>query len=139
MKRIAGIPTILALASMVALAGTRGVANKEIESPQLIVAKFHSDTCASCKVLDQHLPGIRASVADKPVLFVEFDFTNPETARSARMLARQLGLHQALGSNRGTGILLISDANRNVSAKLTKMLSAEEMKAAIHEHLVSAT
>ena len=49
------------------------------EAAKVTAVKFHKDTCGSCKKIDEYYSEVKAELADSPVLFVQFDFTDDAT------------------------------------------------------------
>ncbi|MEM9167729.1 MAG: thioredoxin domain-containing protein [Planctomycetota bacterium] len=108
----------------------------EAEAPKLLVVKFHADWCGKCKALSQPLIDARANVVDKPVLFIEMDFTDRNTSRQSEFLASVAGLESTWAEyERRTGFALLIDAS---SGSLLEMLSDPDAQAitdAINKHL----
>ena len=104
--------------------------------PALYVVKVHADWCGSCKALVPVLEEVRASLADKPVLFLELDVTDAKRTSQARLLAAALGIEEPFKANNKTGlVLLIDPAKKAVVETLTRKNPAEEMTGKIKAHI----
>jgi thiol-disulfide isomerase/thioredoxin len=92
----------------------------EVAAPKLLVVKYHADWCGKCKAMQAPLETARAAVADEPVLFVTFDFTDTTRAKQSEYLASVLGFDDAWGQyERQTGFgLLVDPASGKVVGEL---------------------
>ncbi|MEM1058556.1 MAG: hypothetical protein AAGK14_04850 [Verrucomicrobiota bacterium] len=89
------------------------------ETPKVIAAKFHKDTCGTCKVLAPEVDALRAKYGDQDVLFITFDRSSPASQNQAELLASGLGVAEAYEGNPGAGFLLLIDAeSKDVLDKL---------------------
>ena len=96
--------------------------SKNIESPKLLLVKFHADWCRTCRVMGPIFEDLQNKIDGSAVLFVKLDFTNNQTKHQANMLGAGLGIGDILKQNqRRTGFILIIDAKtKKVLKKLTK-------------------
>ena len=129
----------LAALSVILIAGPGFAGAVEVPGegdPALYVVKVHADWCGSCKALVPVLEEVRASLADKPVLFLELDVTDAKRTSQARLLAAALGIEEPLKANNKTGlVLLIDPAKKAVVETLTRKNPAEEMTGKIKAHI----
>jgi len=95
---------------------------KNVDSPKLMVVKFHADWCKSCRLMGPVFEDLQDKIDGSAVLFVKLDFTNNQTKHQAKMLGTGLGIGAVLKKNqRRTGFILIIDATtKKVLKKLTK-------------------
>ena len=129
----------LAALSLLLIAGPGFAGAVEVPGdgdPALYVVKVHADWCGSCTALIPVLEEVRASLADKPVLFLELDVTDAKRTSQARLLAAALGIEEPLKANNKTGlVLLIDPAKKAVVETLTRKNPAEEMTGKIKAHI----
>jgi len=73
---------------------------------------------------------------DQPVEFIKFDFTSDETKSENAKTAKELGLEEILAKNKGTGFVVLVDANTKKSVgTLTTKHSVSDMLAMVEEEL----
>lgn len=129
----------LAALSLLLIAGPGFAGAVEVPGegdPALYVVKVHADWCGSCTALTPVLEEVRASLADKPVLFLELDVTDAKRTSQARLLAAALGIEEPFKANNKTGlVLLIDPAKKAVVETLTRKNPAEEMTGKIKAHI----
>lgn len=109
----------------------------EIESPKLMIVKFHADWCRICKAMGPVFEDLQNKMDNENILFVKLDFTNNQTKHQANMLGTSLGITPVLKTNyRRTGFILIIDPKtKKVLQKLTKDDDVYAMEAKIKSHL----
>lgn len=96
--------------SQTASASSVAAAVSEVAAPKLLVVKYHADWCGKCKAMEAPFETARAALAEEPVLFVTFDFTDTTHAKQSEYLASVLGFDDAWGQyERQTGFGLIVD------------------------------
>ncbi len=95
---------------------------KEIETPQLMLVKFHADWCRICRAMGPVFEDLQNKMDGKNILFIKLDFTNNQTKHQAHMLGAALGITPVLKRNyRRTGFILIIDPKtKKVLQKLSK-------------------
>ncbi len=100
--------------------------------PEIIAATFASAWCSACKILEPRLARVAPAFADKPVRFVEFDFTFGKKGAHAD-LATENGFADVYERFQGaTGFTLLIDADTgDVVDTLTINHSEDAMRAAI--------
>ncbi len=128
---------VFTLLGLLILAGTPIHSINAAESgcqPTIIAVKFHADWCGACKAMGAVFTDLRNKLDDKPVLFVELDFTNATTRHQAMLMASALGINPALEENPGTGFILLLDGKRQVTGKLTSPQTLKQMAAEICVH-----
>lgn len=131
-NKIPSIISALLLTLGVFAAGTVAHAQQETGTAQAdaYAVVFYADWCGTCKAMDPTVKEARASLTDKPVLFVTFDMTDDKTKKQTAMLADALGLEEHYAENAGkTGFILLIDAESNeVVDRITVNDSADAMK-----------
>lgn len=110
------------------------------EEPQIVAATFYSTWCASCKILEPRLSDVIPDFADKPVKFVEFDFTFGQRKEIQDQAARE-GLGQIYPQFEGaTGFTLLVDKETGeIIDTLTINHSKQAMRTAIAQALAVAS
>ncbi len=100
--------------------------------PEILAATFASAWCSACKILEPRLARVVPAFADRPVRFIEFDFTFGEKPAHAA-LASEHGFSSVYERFRsGTGFTLLIDAETgDVVDTLTINHSEGAMRAAI--------
>jgi len=100
--------------------------------PEIIAATFSSAWCTSCKILKPRLAKVIPDFADKPVKFVEFDFTLGQRDEIESQ-AKAEGLADIYPRFKGaTGFtLLIDNDTGEIVDMLTISHSSAAMRAAI--------
>lgn len=129
MKSLHSLKTIIALAIAPLLLGflvgcsqPQSTPTPEATTPKLTAVKFHKDTCGTCKKIDAFLPDLKQEFSNRPVEFVEFDFTDESATAATQSLAKQKGLDGLLAEHSGSGYILLVDEN----GKPVKKLSGKE-------------
>lgn len=107
--------------------------------PEVVAATFASAWCASCKILQPRLAEVMPDFADKPVKFVELDFTFGQTG-AVEDQARAEGLEDIYPRFKGaTGFTLLVDRETGeIIDSLTVDHSKPAMRAAIAQALAVA-
>lgn len=127
--RFAIISLLFAMTTMVS-------AGDGAKEPSLLAVKFHADWCGSCKTMGSVFEDLQGKLDGKAVAFVTLDKTNQSTKAQAQLMAGALGITKAYNDNKGTGFILILDANsKKVVAKLTKAQTFKQMVAEIDGNL----
>ena len=108
--------------------------------PEIIAATFSSAWCSACKILKPRLAEIIPDFADKPVKFVEFDFTLGQRDEIA-LQAEAEGLADIYPRFKGaTGFTLLIDSDSGeIIDMLTISHSKAAMRAAIAQSIFLAT
>lgn len=134
----------IALAGVAAFAFADAPAETEAEyalgaPPELVAATFASAWCSSCKILKPRLAGVIPEFRDRPVRFVELDFTFGQHEENERR-ATEEGLGEAYKRFKGaTGFTLLIDAETGeIVDSLTMNHSKDAMRAAIAAALATA-
>lgn len=107
--------------------------------PEVIAATFTSAWCTACKILEPRLAKAIPSFADKPVKFVDYDFTfGPNEETRATALADGLGpVYDRYA--KATGFTILFDPQtEEVLDILTASHSTGAMRAAIARSLAIA-
>ncbi len=110
-------------------------AANEASTPKLIAVKFHADWCGSCKKMGPVFEDLRNKFDQKPVLFVQMDFTNSTTRHQSQLLGAALGISPIIEENQGTGFILLLDSQQKVQEKFTADQGFKDMSALITKHL----
>ena len=124
----------------------RGTASDEhVEStyagpPEIVAATFTSAWCSACKILEPRLSKVRPNFTDKPVKFVDLDFTFGKNEEH-QSLADVNNFSEAYDRFKtGTGFTLLIDAETGkVIDTLTMNHSKEAMRAAIAQAIAFAS
>ncbi len=96
--------------------------------PEIIAATFSSAWCSSCKILKPRLAEVIPDFADKPVKFVEFDFTLGQRDEIQKQ-AEAEGLADIYPRFKGaTGFTLLVD---NDTGEIIDMLTISHSKPAM--------
>jgi thiol-disulfide isomerase/thioredoxin len=111
--------------------------SNSIESPKLILVKFHADWCKICRAMGPVFEDLQNKMDGQNILFVKLDFTNNKTKHQAHMLGDALGIASVLKKNyRHTGfILIINPKTKKVLKKLTKDDDVYAMEAKVKAFL----
>ncbi len=81
------------------------------DQPKVIAAKFHKDTCGTCKKLAPEMAQVMEKYDGQDILFVTFDRTSEGTAHQAELLASSLGIADVYNANPGAGYVVLIDAS----------------------------
>lgn len=108
--------------------------------PELVAVTFASAWCASCKILVPKLAKVIPEFADRPVAFVELDFTFGARDDVAR-IAERYGLAGLYQRNKGaTGFTVLVDRNSGeILDTLTMNFSEDAIRQAVARALAIAT
>lgn len=145
MKRIKAFlfPAII-VAGVVLIAFARGAAAVDAEyrypgAPEVTAVTFSSAWCSSCKILVPRLARVIPEFADRPVKFVELDFTFGER-REIHDQAEAEGLGDVYSRFKGaTGFTLLVDRETgDIIDSLTIKHSRQAMRAAIAQAIAIA-
>ena len=129
--------TLLAVALIFSL-GTASAekSGEDGKETKLYAVKFHADYCGGCKALTPSLKTLNTKLEGDGVEFVKFDFTSADTKAKSEKMASKLGLSELYASNKGTGYVLLVDADtKETVGKLTSMQSVDEMYSSIKKNL----
>lgn len=100
----------LSLAAFTLGLGLQAEAAESADQPKVIAAKFHKDTCGTCKKLAPEMAQVMETYDDKAILFVTFDRTSEGTSHQAELLASSLGIADVYKANPGAGYVVLIDA-----------------------------
>lgn len=108
--------------------------------PEVVAASFVSAWCSSCKILQPRLASVMPDFADKPVKFVELDFTfgqrkELEEAANSEGLA---GIYPQFKGATGFTVLVDRDTGEIIDT-LTINHSPKAMRAAIAQAIARAS
>ena len=108
--------------------------------PEIVAATFSSAWCSACKILKPRLSEVIPDFSDRPVKFVEFDFTFGQREEIADQ-AKAEGLDHIYPQFEGaTGFTLLIDADTGeIVDTLTINHSKRAMRAAIAQAAALAT
>ena len=108
--------------------------------PEIVAATFSSAWCSSCKILEPRLAEVIPEFVDRPVKFVELDFTFGEREEIAEQ-AEAEGLGHIYPQFKGaTGFTLLVDADTGeIVDSLTINHSKRAMRAAIAQAVAIAS
>lgn len=145
MKRIKQFvfPAVLAVGLAVfALMGRAPATGADYESdapPEVIAATFSSAWCASCKVLKPKLAAVIPDFADKPVKFLDLNFTFGDNGGQAKKAADNnfSALYDRFKGATGFTLLIDADTGELIDI-LTRDHSKAAMRAAIARSLAVA-
>ncbi len=134
---------VVAGIAIFALSGRNAEAGSDYEfagKPEIIVATFSSAWCSSCKILIPRLAKVIPDFADKPVKFVEFDFTFGQR-KEIYAQAEAEGLGDLYPRYKGaTGFALLVDKETGeILDMLTINHSKQAMRAAISQAVALAS
>jgi hypothetical protein len=101
-------------------------------APEVIAATFSSAFCPACAVLKPKLARVLPRFADKPIAFVEFDYTIADR-KALRAKAEALGIAPIYEAAAGaTGYTVLIDAQSGlVLDTLTQNFSEKALEAAL--------
>lgn len=145
MKRVKNFifPAILVLGVMAfAVSGRTSATGADYalaREPELIAVTFASAWCSSCKILEPRLASVIPDFADKPVKFIELDFTFGQRGELEQQ-ARAEGLADIYPRFKGaTGFTLLVDKDTGeIIDTLTIDYSKQAMRAALARALALA-
>lgn len=143
-KNIISLGVMLVAATAFFFYGRGTASDEEIAStyagpPEIIAATFTSAWCSACKILEPRLTKVRPDFSDKPVKFVDLDFTFGKN-EDHQSLADENNFSEAYNRFKtGTGFTLLIDAETGkVIDSLTMNHSKEAMRAAIAQAIAFA-
>ncbi|MCK5751033.1 MAG: hypothetical protein KAH44_32750 [Oricola sp.] len=130
-------PAVLAIGAVIfALAGRSPATGADYaldRAPEVVAVTFSSAWCPSCKVLEPRLAKVIPDFADKPVKFVELDFTFGE---NAEVEAKAEGLGGVYPRFKGaTGFTLLVDRD---TGEIIDMLTMDHSQGAMRAALAQA-
>ncbi len=107
--------------------------------PEVIAATFSSAWCSSCKILAPRLAKVIPDFADRPIKFVELDFTFGQRTDVEEQAAKE-GLSDIYPRFKGaTGFTLLVDADTGeIIDMLTMNHSKQAMRAVIAQAIAVA-
>lgn len=109
---------------------------QEENNTKLYAVAFHADYCGACKAIAPKVGETKTALEGKPVEFVKFDFSSDETKSKTSAMAEEIGFSEILASNKGTGFVLLIDAEtKKTVGKLTRKHSVDEMVSEVEKHL----
>lgn len=108
--------------------------------PEIIAATFASAWCSSCKILKPRLAAIIPDFSEKPVTFVELDFTFGQRAEMREIAVRE-GFAEIYDRYKGaTGFTLLIDRDTGkIVDTLTMNYSRNAMRSAIAQAVAIAS
>lgn len=108
-----------------------------VNSPDLLVVKFHADWCGSCIAMGPAFEDVQNRFEKENISFVKLDFTDGDTTSQANKTGKSLGIQPILiENNRKTGfVLIIDNASKKVLYKLTKKDNVDVMESKIREFI----
>ena len=113
-----------------------GQCEGESKEAKLYAVASHADYCSACKKIAPSVMTLAEKLKDQPVEFIKFDFTSDETKSENAKTAKELGLEEILAGNKGTGFVVLVDANTKKSVgTLTTKHSLSDMLAVVEEEL----
>ncbi len=136
-------PAVLAVGAVVfALSGRTSATGADYaldREPEVIAATFSSAWCSACKILEPRLAKVIPDFADKPVKFVELDFTFGQR-EEVEAKARAEGLAEIYPRFEGaTGFTLLVDRETGeIIDRLTVDYSQSAMRSALARALAVA-
>ncbi len=110
--------------------------NTETAPAKVMAVVFHADWCPYCVKLSDKIEGVKADVDLSNIEFVEFDFTDKETKKTTEAFANEKNLNTVLENNKGTGFLILIDAEtKEELVKISGKDSQEKIKASFEKYL----
>ena len=108
--------------------------------PEIVAATFSSAWCSACKILKPKITGVIPEFADKPITFVELDFTFGQRD-DIRKIAEQEKFEEVYDRFKGaTGFTLLIDRETGeIVDTLTMNHSKKAMRAAIAQSIAIAS
>ncbi len=109
----------------------------KVNSPDLLVVKFHADWCGSCIAMGPTFEDVQTKFDNENISFVKLDFTDSITTSQANKTGDSLGIQPILlENNRKTGfVLIIDNESKKVLYKLTKNDNVDVMESKIREFI----
>ncbi|WP_338792348.1 thioredoxin family protein [Bernardetia sp. Wsw4-3y2] len=126
--------TLIALFFVTFLANAQST--EAASSKKVIAVVFHADWCPYCVKLSDKIESIKGDVDLSNVEFIEFDFTDKETKKATEAFAVEKEVKSVLEKNKGTGFLVLIDAEtKEELVKISGKDSEEEIKASFEKYL----
>lgn len=120
-----GVGTTIALA---APAKKSAASVADLEKPLAVL--IYADWCYNCKQIKPRLALLDLEYSDR-ILFTNLDVTNEERKAKTREKAKALGIAPLYFSNKGTGVVLLVNRQREKVGELRYTLGDAEMRAAL--------
>ena len=98
----------------------------DVSDKPLAVLVF-AQWCYNCKQILPRLEPLKAEFGDR-IHFTRLDVTNEEAKSGARALARDLGISKLYFANKGTGLVMLINTEREKVGELRYTQSDEEMR-----------
>ena len=114
--------SVLAIASLFALAGTTSAKSVKLVEPEVVGLYFHASWCSSCKVIDPTMEKASKALKRSPFLLVKLDVSNKVTQHQAGMTAAAMGygdLYTETGLKTGFIILVDTKTGEEIG-RITK-------------------
>lgn len=126
--------TLIALFFITFLANAQS--RETVSSKKVIAVVFHADWCPYCVKLSDKIENVKKSVDMAHVEFIKFDFTDKETKKATEAFADEKEVKSVLENNKGTGFLVLIDAQtKEELVKISGKDSEEKIKAAFEKYL----
>lgn len=111
--------------------------NTETASTKKVIAVvFHADWCPYCTKLSDKIENVKGDVDMANIEFIKFDFTDKESTKATEDFAAEKEVKSVLENNKGTGFLVLIDAEtKKELVKISGKDSEEEIKAAFEKYL----
>lgn len=107
---------------------TPGFALEPLSKPYAVLV--YADWCFNCKQIVPRLDKLIPKYAER-IEFERFDMTNDDRKARSRQRAKDLNVGPIYFSNKGTGVVLLIDRQREKVGELRYTLSDEQMKTAL--------
>ena len=106
------------------------------QRPELILVDHYADWCGKCQALKSPLNTALEELADEPILFVKYDFTDKHTKLQAEYLAGELGLDNEWDDYGGkTGFVVVIDPETHKIVDRIGSTDPDELVMKIKSHL----
>ncbi len=105
-----------------------GTAIEPLSKPYAILV--YADWCFNCKQIIPRLDKLIPKYADR-IEFERFDMTNEDRKTRSRQRAKDLGVGPIYFANKGTGLVMLINKQREKVGELRYTLSDEQMVAAL--------
>ncbi|NJM14844.1 MAG: hypothetical protein HC896_05215 [Bacteroidales bacterium] len=79
---------------------------------------MHADWCPACQKMEPTYLDLQAELTTDKLLFFRFDLTDDQTKKQSLIKAGELGITKVLSDIRGTGFLVIIDAQTKEKLKV---------------------
>lgn len=105
------------------------------ETPALYAVMFHADNCSKSQAIAPKVKELQSKLEGQ-MEFVKFDFSTGESIQKTQDLANKGGLMDVLAANKGTGFIVLVDAEtKEKKAILSAEQSTNEMLDIIKNNL----